>query len=480
MELIINNLRPIKNNTQGIDLSKRFYAFVGYNNSGKTYVAQLLWTIYNEHIISRFSASVKLDIFNNIFETKELEITEQLINQILESFSLFLKKQLIKTYRLKNQSHGIENMSLSFRVNGNDIQRIKERLFLDDSAFLDFMIKKSENSLILKLFPSQKTDENLVKAGKQVQTAMYRDSFVSFLIFLLLQFRFTFFLPASRTFYATFYQYIYDIERRKQEESQKQLLDILENEEAETDLKSLKESLRKKIFTRPYTEPMNKVFQAIYNLNFESQPVTYYSDILNSLSEIMGGNIILGSVEGISMIDFVFQFNQQENVPMYLASSSVNQLTLLYLYFKYWVQKAHNFLIIDEPEENLHPENQTKLIDLLIQFATQNNNKVLITTHSPLITDTVNHYIYLNKLKEYDFDVAKIIEEHDLQYLNENTSIPREQVGIYFFTGDKIIDYETGYYGIYVRNFREVRDSLNKSSQVLTDYIYAKENEEEL
>ena len=44
MKLSVKNLGPIK---QGeIDLSKRFSVFVGYNNSGKTYMAQVIWTMF--------------------------------------------------------------------------------------------------------------------------------------------------------------------------------------------------------------------------------------------------------------------------------------------------------------------------------------------------------------------------------------------------------------------------------------------------
>ena len=55
MKLLIEDLGPIKNNKQIIDLSKKFYVFVGANNSGKTYVSQLFWTIFNEDIIAEFA-----------------------------------------------------------------------------------------------------------------------------------------------------------------------------------------------------------------------------------------------------------------------------------------------------------------------------------------------------------------------------------------------------------------------------------------
>ncbi|HEY9702047.1 MAG TPA: AAA family ATPase [Allocoleopsis sp.] len=61
MKLTVNNLGPIKNNTQSIDLSKKFYIFVGLNNSGKTYISQLLWTIFNPAIIYKFAVNYTLD-----------------------------------------------------------------------------------------------------------------------------------------------------------------------------------------------------------------------------------------------------------------------------------------------------------------------------------------------------------------------------------------------------------------------------------
>ncbi|TAE00285.1 MAG: hypothetical protein EAZ97_06420, partial [Bacteroidetes bacterium] len=42
MKLVVKNLGAIKKKSE-IDLDKRFYTFVGYNNSGKTYISQIIW-----------------------------------------------------------------------------------------------------------------------------------------------------------------------------------------------------------------------------------------------------------------------------------------------------------------------------------------------------------------------------------------------------------------------------------------------------
>ena len=201
------------------------------------------------------------------------------------------------------------------------------------------------------------------------------------------------------------------------------------------------------------------------------------------LAEIMKGDVILDRVEGISPVQFSFRFkeNKQEiDLPMYLASSSANQLTLLYLYFKYWAREKGNFLIIDEPEVNLHPENQIKLLDLLINFVNQSNNKVLIATHSSLLADAVNNYLYIDNLRQNynDKQIKQIITDNQLKYLYPDTKLSTEDLGVYFFNDKgKIIDYNSEDYWVNFTNFRNVKEDLYESGKILTNYIYYQENE---
>jgi len=46
LKLVINKFLPITQKCE-IDLSKRVNIFVGKNNSGKTYLSQLIWGIYD-------------------------------------------------------------------------------------------------------------------------------------------------------------------------------------------------------------------------------------------------------------------------------------------------------------------------------------------------------------------------------------------------------------------------------------------------
>ena len=236
----------------------------------------------------------------------------------------------------------------------------------------------------------------------------------------------------------------------------------------------------RKLAQRPYTEPVNDLIKQIFSLNTNADAHTYYNDLIAQLAEVMGGTIETQKVEAIAMLDFVFKTKNDTELPMFLASSSANQLTLLYLYFKYWVVRSGNFLIMDEPEENLHPRNQLKLLDILLRFSQKNSNKVLITTHSPLITDAVNTYLYLNKLqKEHGLDKNDLIAQHNLQNVSADIDLSPADLGVYFFNGTQIIDYGNDNYGVYFRDFKNVTDSIARNNRTLTDLLYQKENEDE-
>lgn len=482
MEILIKNLGSIKNNKQTIDLSKKLYVFVGNNNSGKTYVSQLIWTIVNEEVHQKFSRQTDIDFD---LEADSFEIKKEIIDEVLNKYEEFIKKELATTYNVENSTYEntvLDKFSLEFIYDMNDIFNTGFEATLNiseedgnDVAF--FTLRKESESLKVVIentdltkipiyFPKNRISTERLKLKKSV--------FISSVIKNLLNVsNNTLFLPANRSFYATFYQYIYKIEREKREKEISKLMDILDkkrknkNEELNLDFNS---------FKKPYTEPVNDLFERLYDFNKDAEETKNYSNLVERVSELMGGEITMNSLEGISMIDFNLKIKDiDKNLPMYLSSSSVNQLTLIYLYFKYWADEKDNFLLIDEPEENLNPKNQIKLLEILIDFANESNNKVLITTHSPIIAESINNYSYLDILKnELNLNVEDIITQNKLKYINSNTSIAKEDVGVYFFDGKKIIHYDDNEYGISFDNFREVSTSMETNSKVLTDYIYLK------
>ena len=487
MELLIKNLGSIRNNNQAIDLTKKFYTFIGYNNSGKTLVSQLLWTIFNHDNIRKFSENNQIDslVIDSEKPIKKITINQKLIDEILNKFSRFIEKEVVNTYNLDASIKEtiISSNKLIFQA---DIKEFKDKsfrlTFVVDNDLEYLQISKEQGSLTINIkelnIPEKVFDQiprDFFERAKPSKESVIISSVITV---LLSQTEDTFFIPASRSFFPVFYQYIYEIERNKRSEYNRRLQELIENIDDDVDTnRDILKRLREQLPKRSYTEPMNKVIESLYSLNTNKKINSVYNSLIEKMIGLMGGEITISSLESIAPIQFSFKFDESKDLPMYLASSSVNQLTILYLYLKYWAKEKNNFLMIDEPEVNLHPENQIRLMDILVQFVTEHNNRVLITTHSPILTDILNNYVYLHTLKSYDVDVTKIIEDNQLKNLNPEISIAKEDLGVYFFTGDKIIDYGTSQYGVYFRNFTEVINSVQKSGEILTNHIYLAENE---
>lgn len=146
-----------------------------------------------------------------------------------------------------------------------------------------------------------------------------------------------------------------------------------------------------------------------------------------------------------------------------LLSSSVKELTP---FIKYLVDLSNkdDFLIIEEPENHLHPENQRILVKFLVRLI-NNGLNIILTTHSDYILEQFNNLIRLGKVNE-----VKLTE---LGYSNQNI-LNYEDIKIYNFKKEsdylyipKEVDIdETGFID---ENFSEVTDELYNESIDIID-----------
>ncbi len=113
------------------------------------------------------------------------------------------------------------------------------------------------------------------------------------------------------------------------------------------------------------------------------------------------------------------------SIDLYNASSSIKQLAPLLLYLRYRA-KENDLLIIDEPEMNLHPESQAKLLEIF-GILVNLGIKLLITTHSPYFMD------YLNSLVSGQTNHSKVIRKQaSALYLNDSRAfVALEKVSAY-------------------------------------------------
>jgi len=334
MELIIKNLGAIKGNQQSIDLSKKNFIFLGYNNSGKTYVSQLLWTIFNQDkhikfIKSTFTDEILEEVFDkNYLDGEQIEFTQSLLDSILEKFGLFLQKEIFTVYNQDQPDSKLDKPSIFLKATVNDfIETQRTTIVTIDSPAkselgysletIRFQIEKSVNNLVLNvksigLFDEVAQDCIRLHYSENTPEVIFKKR--SFLILAILQIILNisigfkpgklsstvqFFLPASRAFFSIFYTYIYEVERNKGEEDRRLISELTSIEE-----------IRKKLFRRSYTQPVSQAIEALYELNYDLFSLDIYNARLIELAEIMKGDIVLDRVEGIGPVQFSFRFKK--------------------------------------------------------------------------------------------------------------------------------------------------------------------------
>jgi energy-coupling factor transporter ATP-binding protein EcfA2 len=118
------------------------------------------------------------------------------------------------------------------------------------------------------------------------------------------------------------------------------------------------------------------------------------ADLLET--EILGGKMDLSPAGSGLSREILFRPAQGDTLEIPIASSMVKELAPLVLYLRY-LARPGELLIIDEPEMNLHPEAQVKIIEFLAILVNAGLH-VLITTHSPYMVD---HLLNLRKASEH-------------------------------------------------------------------------------
>ena len=129
-------------------------------------------------------------------------------------------------------------------------------------------------------------------------------------------------------------------------------------------------------------------------------------------------------------------------IDLYNASSSIKQLAPLLLYLRYRA-KVGDFLVIDEPEMNLHPESQVKLLEAL-SILVNLGVRVLLTTHSPYIM------AHLNNIVNGNHDDQEILENQAQSlYLQDSQAfLKMDQVSAYEIKENKLFSLHDPDYGI--------------------------------
>lgn len=415
MKIEVKNLGAIGEGT--IDLSKKLTVFCGPNSTGKTYAAFIIYALiknvsfgielkedYLKQIITENKVEIKLD-FNEIWKFRSDQVKR--VNQNLWNTVFAVAEKDKEKFFGETEINIIESEE-EFNKKLDNLKLENFTLKIDEYLFtIDKQVGKSINISIA---------EDLSKDGR----------FERFLEIALLSNLYSLlaFYPVSSTT-------IFPVERSSVYTFSKELSikkhDALEHLQALKDNRKL--DLIDSFFNRSarYPQPVRdilKISEDLWAISQRNSP--YYKFAEEIETNLLKGKIVISKY---GQVEFVSDRAKSLRLSFHQSSSIVKTLASLVIYLKH-LATENDLIIIDEPELNLHPDNQI-LLTRIFAHLIKKGLRLIISTHSDYIIRELNNLIIVGQSDERgNEEVKKIATEKG--YKPEEGINPQD-IGAYMF-----------------------------------------------
>lgn len=390
-----------------------YTVLVGENNSGKTFLMQLVQgvgkqivNLIDETIMNEFLVE-ETDVYR-YYEIDYMNVSK-LVFHINEKL-LVEKENIVK--KIFGKDIDIGRLYIDISIDENTIYNLlmydsrckdkEKRLAIINKAGMDAFFVEIENGLLQTI--SSGMDRCIVnkknnKIGKseivsvyvrmfEMENNLYRKGLRS-----IIEAR-SLFLPASRTGLMLLYREFFASKTDKELSyviKDNRVLEITEN-------------------YGNLTQPMYGFLRFLQTYSEEEMEKLYKEELKFFEEHLIEGHIGIDKQGTFSYNSK----NEKGTVPMYLASSMLNEVAPLALAI---TSKNHyQRLIIDEAEASLHPQKQLELV----RFFNRLNNKgmsLIVSTHSDTFVSKLNNlYILSEQVKRCGEDILKQfnLEKEDL------------------------------------------------------------------
>lgn len=379
MIIKFKNLGPIESGEIDFNDLKGINLIIGKNNTGKTYLSNLLYTYFKVRERQNIKMNEVIGIrFKDILSDSDYET-------IKDYFENKYEKEIKDT--LPQVFHTSKDTFKDFEIEVDLSDEILEFKKLDDDTIIYFRemrktikLKKSEDKIEYLM---EDYDENKGKRYITYNRKIEEEEAKQIIFGYFLHIKFfqkiykSHSFPAERSGAVLFY---------------KQLLEERSDVLRELELGN-SENIGK---ISRYSEPVNDYVKFLNSISDRSKGLTeldIYKKLDTELKEILGGEVII-DLEG----NIMFRMNEKKIIDIGMVSSTVKTLTGFYLYLKYFAMER-DIIFIDEIELNLHPENQRKIMKL-INYLSKQGIKFIISTHSPIITEEIDNMLLFEKVKD--------------------------------------------------------------------------------
>jgi putative AbiEii toxin of type IV toxin-antitoxin system len=209
-----------------------------------------------------------------------------------------------------------------------------------------------------------------------------------------------------------------------------------------------------------YPTPIEDFLDFLSDVELSPQPPTSaeaFQELAGLLEhEVQGGQELFFEPTKVGGRELRVRLDGKRSLDLYNASSSIKQLAPLLLYLRYRAAKG-DLLVIDEPEMNLHPEGQARLLEVLAILANL-GVYVLVTTHSPYILAHLNNLTAsTTKLKS-----ARLRQAEALYLRDRRAFLPPDRVSAYEAGGGTLRDLHDPAFGIRWDTLSDVSTELQQ------------------
>lgn len=451
MKVKITNLGNVEYGE--VDLSKRLTVFCGPNNTGKTYVSYILYSLLKQQVIYDHTGRPNLDsVFVNGTASTELNLEK--LSKYRQSKILSISNSLESIFGISDSDKLslFKDLKIQYSMSDKDFEKMAKSVALNftfDWNGMDIIVNKGMNSTMVTFRCDKgptKVPEDSYFFSWRMMTEIYDRlidyPFVQSCIF-----------PVERNSIYTFNKEL-SIQRNE----------LIEQMQALKDNRKLGYDSVDRLLGRSTRYPMaiRDCLSVANDLNNLKKRRSQYSNFAESLEQQLLGGKITVTKEG----EMEFIPKRGQRLPIQLSASIVKTLSSLTFYLKH-LATCGDLIIIDEPEMNLHPDAQVELAHIFGQMV-NNGLNLLISTHSDYIIRELNNMITLGSIS----DRKQVIEE--LKYTEEET-LKAEDISVYLFKPKRrnsrvstIVPIEVKADGFSMETIDEVINMLNDNSDRIT------------
>lgn len=414
-----------------IDISN-LTIFVGENNSGKTYIMQLIYGLisflFEKEFNDFFGRFSRLPINKSItvINADDVSFYNDFQNELNNFINVNKNKIIEKTFHTHNL--GIESLSIEFGKISSNFSvicngEIKTNRGEDRKVV---SICKNEKIIYGITFENYISDDVVNYIIKQeilkvilseivgINTGINRIENIPML-----------YLPASRSGIMLLYaNYLANDKKQNISEDEGIIYKNDDSNESENEY--------------GLTEPIYNFLMFLLKHKNSEMVSNSNKDIISFIDE----NIINGSLEKVGNTMRYKSDLSDQSIPIYLSSSLVSELSPIYQVLS-GIQR-YNFILYDEIETCQHPTKQLQLARLLVRMV-NSGYKMIVSTHSVTMAAAINNIITLsckenkkelaNKLGYEETDLLKSTNIKAYHFIVKNGKTKVEEIPSHFTVG---------------------------------------------